>query len=384
MVRANQIYRMKINLLLLAVISLLLAPLGGVAASAAETNLPPRLTVELRDGTRVIGTSREKTFAFHSTLLGEIKLAVSDLRSMECISTNAMKLTAANGDVLTVQLAATELRVQTSFGKVELPVDSIRRISVAVSGRPLSAHSGLLAFWSGDGNADDSVGHHNGVLVGDANFALGLRGQAFNFGAPGSFVKIPKSSDLNPARQVTIEFWMNADAVNAMDSYQGLVTSDFYGVEISNGYGGKMGVNFFISTTANQPGMRFSPNGWNGESLRYRPTSVANFTHISDMNSGGAPVTAGHWHHVAGTYDGVQLRLFIDGQPWGNPMSRPGVIAPMLPDSFIAIGSEDGRMTCPECSSQRYFKGLISDVAIYNRALSAAEIREDFAAGNAN
>ena len=31
-----------------------------------------------------------------------------------------------------------------------------------------------------------------------------------------------------------------------------------------------------------------------------------------------------------------------------------------------------------------YVKGLISDVALYNRALSAAEIREDFAAGNAN
>jgi hypothetical protein len=56
----------------------------------------------------------------------------------------------------------------------------------------------------------------------------------------------------------------------------------------------------------------------------------------------------------------------------------------MLPDSFVAIGSEDGRTTCPDCIGQRYFKGLISDVALYNRALSAAEIREDFAAGNAN
>lgn len=375
---------MKTNSFFLAIISIFLSLIGGqTLAVAADTNPPPRLTVELRDGSRVVGTSAEKFFEFNSALLGEIKFSVTDLRSVDCISTNTAKLTAANGDVLTVQLAATELRIQTSFGKVELPENAIRRILVT-TGHSHPSRAGLLAFWSGDGNTDDSAGHHNGTLVGDANFAPGLLGQAFNFGTSGSFVKIPKSSDLNPGRAVTIEFWMNADTANAMQNYQGLVTSDFYGVEISNGYGGKMGVNFLISITASQPGLRYGLNNLPPSGFRSRITSVGNFTHISDMNGGGAPVTAGRWHHVAGTYDGTQLRLFIDGQPWGNPVSRPGVIAPMLPESFIAIGSEDGRMTCPECDAQRYFKGLISDVAIYNRALSAAEIREDFTAGNAN
>ncbi len=354
-----------------------------VGAAPADTNPPPRLTVELRDGSRVVGTSAEKDFKFHSALLGDLKLAVQDLRSIDCVSSNAAKLTAANGDVLAVRFAAAELRVQTGFGKVELPVNSIRRVLVATAGRPQAARPGLLAFWSGDGQADDSAGQHNGVLVGGADFAPGLLGQAFNFDTPGSFVKIPKSAGLNPSSQLTIEFWMNADAANLMDNYQGLVTSDFYGVEISNGYGGKMGVNFFVSTAANQPVPRF---GFDQRMSGFRPriTSVANFTHISDANGGGAPVTAGRWHHVAATYDGAQLRLFIDGQPWGNPMSHPGAISPMLPDSFVAIGSEDGRSTCPDCIGQRYFKGLISDVAIYNRALSAAEIREDYEAGNSN
>jgi hypothetical protein len=296
-----------------------------------------------------------------------------------------VKLTAANGDVLAVQFTASELRVQTGFGKVELPANSIRRIMVATAGRPQVARSGLLAFWSGNGSADDSAGQHNGELVGGAGFAPGLLGQAFNFDAPGSFVKIPKSADLNPSGQLTIEFWMNADAANAMDSYQGLVTSDFYGVEISNGYGGKMGVNFFLNTSLNQPGPRYGMDDQGLPGFRPRRfTSVANFTHISDVNGGGAQVTASRWHHVAATYDGARLRLFIDGQPWGNPMSRPGAIAPMLPDSFVAIGSEDGRTTCPDCLGQRYFKGLISDVAIFNRALSPSEIREDYEAGNAN
>lgn len=351
---------------------------------AADTNPPPRLTVELRDGSRVVGTSAEKIFKFHSALLGDFKLAVPDIRSLECVSSNAVKLTAANGDVLAAQFAAEELRVQTSFGKVELPVNSIRRILVASSHLQM-VRPGLLAYWSGDGNANDSAGQLNGVLVGGADYAPGLLGQAFHFDAPGSFVKIPKSSDLNPGGQVTVEFWLNADAANAMNNYQGLVTSDFYGVEISNGYGGKMGVNFFISTTANRPGPRYGySDSMMAPGFRSRITSVANFTHVSDANGGGAPVTAGRWHHVAATYDGAQLRLFLDGQPWGNPMQHAGAIAPMLPESFVAIGSEDGRTTCPDCSGQRYFKGCISDVAVYNRALSAAEIREDCAAGNSN
>jgi hypothetical protein len=360
----------------------LLCAVSSVAV-AADTNPPPRLTVELRDGSRVVGQSVEKNFKFHSTLLGDFKLEVKDIRLVECVSTNGAKLTAANGDVMAVQFVALELRVQTSFGKVELPAGSIRRIMVATAGHPQTARPGLLAFWPGNGSADDSTGQHNGVLVGGANFAPGPLGQAFNFDAPGGFVKIPKSSDLNPAGQLTIEFWLNADAANSMNNYEGLVTSDFYGVEISNGYGGKMGVNFFLNTGMNQPVPRFGfDQGLSG--FRSRITSVANFTHVSDANGSDAPVAAGRWHHVAATYDGAQLRLFIDGQPWGNPMSHTGAISPMLPDSFVAIGSEDGRTTCPDCIGQRYFKGLICDVALYSRALSAVEIREDYEAGNSN
>ena len=148
-----------------------------------------------------------------------------------------------------------------------------------------------------------------------------------------------------------------------MNTFQGLVTSDFYAVEISNGYGGGMGVNFAVSTTAN------SPMDSSGR------TTAANFTHISQANGGGAPVTAGQWHHIAATYDGAKLQLYVDGRPWGNPMAEHGFIVPMLPGSFLEIGAEDGRTTCPDCAGNRYFKGLIDEAAIYNRALSAAEIQ---------
>ena len=343
------------------------------ATRAADTN-PPRLTIELRDGSRVVGTGVEKYLRFHSALLGDLKLEVKDIRSVESVSTNATKLVMASGDNLAVSSADSEIAVKTSFGNVKLAVDSIRKITVSATGRFTARRPGLVALWSGENNAGDSAGDHHGTLAGNATFADGKVGQAFSLDGAGSFVKIPQSASLNVANQLTIAFWMKAAADNQMNNYQGLVTSDFYAVEISNGFGGRMGVNFGISTTANQPGILLNqPMQWSG--MQSRITSVGDYAHISDANGGGAPVTAGQWHHIAATCYGAKLQLYIDGRKWGNPVPKTGVIAPMLADSFMAIGSEDGRTACPDCVASRYFKGLIDEVAIYNRALSATEIQ---------
>jgi len=50
----------------------------------------------------------------------------------------------------------------------------------------------------------------------------------------------------------------------------------------------------------------------------------------------------------------------------------------MLENSFLSFGSEDGRTTCDFCINTRYFKGLIDEIGIYNRALSTQEINDIF------
>src|SRR5206468_3879528 len=121
---------------------------------------------------------------------------------------------------------------------------------------------------------------------------------------------------------------------NTMTSYQGLVTSDFFDVEISNGFVvGPLGVDFVLSTDG-------------GASV-----SSSSYPNTADSNGGGAVVSAGVWHHVAGTYDGAKLQLYIDGQPWGNPTFHTGAVSPMLANSYFSIGSEDGRTICSYCIS---------------------------------
>jgi hypothetical protein len=200
------------NTLLLQAVSFLVSVfVFQLAARAADTNPPPRLTVELRDGSRVVGQSVEKSFKFHSALLGEIKLAVSNIRAVEFVSTNSTKLTTTGGDSLTVSFVYSEFAVKTSFGKVELPVASVRKFTVSATGRFNPRHEGLVALWSGDGNALDCIGGNNGTLMNGASFDAGENGEAFLFATPSAGVKVPASPGLNVGGGpgFTVECWIN-------------------------------------------------------------------------------------------------------------------------------------------------------------------------------
>jgi len=70
------------------------------------------------------------------------------------------------------------------------------------------------------------------------------------------------------------------------------------------------------------------------------------------------------WHHLAGTYDGRQLKLYVDGR-LTDTADHVGSIARSASDVEIGRNSE---------RNDRLYTGAIDDVRIYRRALSAAEI----------
>ena len=215
-----------------------------------------------------------------------------------------------------------------------------------------------MGWWPAEGNANDIVGNNNGTLINGVSFAAGKVGQAFSFNNSGTqSVDIPRSSSLNLTNQVTIEFWMKADTNNSMQSFQGFVTSDYYdlSVTVGNPNLGVFGIDFGICD-----------NG--------------TWYQIANANGGGATVSAGVWHHIAGTYDGTKCQLYVDGQPWGNPMFHTGKISPMLTNDFVCIGSEDGRLS--GSFPNRHFWGLIDEASIYNCALSSDEIAAIYRAGS--
>jgi len=90
--------------------------------------------------------------------------------------------------------------------------------------------------------------------------------------------------------------------------------------------------------------------------------------------TGAVNVNDGKWHHVAGTYDGAKYTLYVDG---------------ILDASMDATGKIDAGGSYVGCigahykknddrDPRRFFDGLIDDVRIYNKALSAGEVRQIF------
>ena len=214
---------------------------------------------------------------------------------------------------------------------------------------------GALGLWRGENNPADSVGPNDGVLTNGAGFFHGQVNQSFSFNGAGQFVHVPAFTNLNAiGNQMSIDFWMFANASNSMNTIQGLVDTDHYGIEISPGFSARIGVNFYVDTTS-------------GSAL------------ISSVNGGGIVVTSNAWHHIAGVYDGTKIQLYIDGLPAGSSAAASGNLQPMLATSYLSIGSDDGRTYCG-CGG-RYFNGLIDEATLYKRALSFAEIQAIYNAG---
>ena len=85
----------------------------------------------------------------------------------------------------------------------------------------------------------------------------------------------------------------------------------------------------------------------------------------ADLDCTGAqcPISTGTWYHVASTWDGTTRKLFVNGEL--KRSDTPGA------NNATAANFHIGKTCCGE-----FFNGLIDDVAIYTRALSAGEVAE--------
>lgn len=83
----------------------------------------------------------------------------------------------------------------------------------------------------------------------------------------------------------------------------------------------------------------------------------------------GEGVQVDRWHHLAGVYDGTELRLYLDGVLLGSAPTSGSVQE--IPDQTvpIAIGKNNNLVASPE-----FFEGELDDVRMYGRALSAGEV----------
>lgn len=88
----------------------------------------------------------------------------------------------------------------------------------------------------------------------------------------------------------------------------------------------------------------------------------------------GLSISTGTWYHLAGVYNDTDVRLYVNGElssSANNPTAHTG---------GIFNGSAEFRIGATPTPSG-YFDGLLDEVIVFNRALSAAEILDIYTNG---
>lgn len=330
-----------------------------VQGGGSDTNPPAdyRLTVELRDGSKVIGKSSEESFQFRSEVLGDLKLALGKIRTIESLTkSNQFRLTTSAADLLVAEFATKDIRVKATYGEVSLPVALIKGVRITTLGKTGRPHDGLVGLWSGDGNALDAVTENTGVLR-NVSFTEGVAGQAFSF-APNSFpwgtytgVQIPDRPAYALTRALTIEGWVRPRG----DGYIILCRGD------------------------HRPGMDpYTLSMQANHDLRFQITGSDNAeTAMVDAN-----LPYGEWTHVAATLDGDtgKLSLYTNGVQAAQIETSVRPIGNLIPELTPGLGIgnlNDGGNNFP-------FVGDIDEIALYDRALSVDEINAIYSEHAAN
>lgn len=198
--------------------------------------------------------------------------------------------------------------------------------------------SGIVSWWPGEGDASDVVGPNDGTLNNGVTYAAGKVGQAFSFdGVDDEFGS--DATGMNDLQQLTVEAWVMHESLPRQIQRYVTVSGASVAVLRYDGASGPGQLHFFMVLDG---------------SLRH--------IRANDV------LQVGVFHHVAGTYNGSVMRLFLDGVEVAN-VSVSGTVGDM---AFVNLSMSDEALD-----------GLLDEVSIYDRALTAAEILEIFAAGSA-
>jgi hypothetical protein len=222
----------------------------------------------------------------------------------------------------------------------------------------LAPPAGLVAWWRGEGDANDYASTNGGVLLngGTAN-TPGYRGLAFHFDGTNGFAQFVDNDNFKPDT-LTIAAWVKFDS---LDSDGTDVVGEQYIVFKQN------------SVTL------FAPP-FDGFNLRKTRRSGIDRFVFSVASAGGATaealgtstVTSNTWYFIAGVRTTNSIQIFVNGALQKTTSVSFAQDYGMFPLMFGSSG---------QFYMDRKLAGYLDEVALFNRALSTAEILAIYNAG---
>jgi lysophospholipase L1-like esterase len=205
----------------------------------------------------------------------------------------------------------------------------------------VATSAGTWFFDEGSGTvALDSSGNGNdGTLNGSPVWTTGISGSALDFSGGSDRVLVPDSSSLDVSDQITIAVWVKPRKTGTQYVVKKARINVTDGYELSLSGNGKVFARFNQASAGNT----------------YRLDSQSFYP--NDGNT---------WMHVAATYDGQEIKFYVDGVLETSSSAQGLVIATNSND--LSIGAQDDGLNPVD--------GVIDQVHIYNYALTATDIQD--------
>ena len=201
------------------------------------------------------------------------------------------------------------------------------------------ASSGLVSYWrlgettgtsAADAQGSNMGTYANGVTLGVSGLLETDSDKAARFDGVDDAVTVPDSSSLSPTAQMSIEAWVKPMDVSG---HRNIATKDWI-LRVDTPSEGNQ-FSFFVNL-----GGAYEP--------RVRSGVVPNTSTI---------------YHVVGTYDGSNLRIYVNGDLKGT-QQRSGAIVDG--PGNLSIGGSS------------WWNGTLDEVAFYNTAISATQVRDHY------
>jgi pimeloyl-ACP methyl ester carboxylesterase len=229
------------------------------------------------------------------------------------------------------------------------------KISAGAQNPPYPEDPNTVAFWRFEEAAGtdvaDETGNNPGVAIGATTIGTGKYGRARNYRVnQGDYIFVPDSPSLTNLSQLTIEAWVFPASCafyreEIVEKGAQIEPYDFYNLGVYGCPGGDGTLTFHFEVVNHNQG----------------PTMEA-----LAQSSIRHPI--GQWYYVAGTYDGVRARLYVNGVMEAASADVPGITVTTGDPLFIHShafqnGQSNGRMG-----------GVIDEVRILRVARSQGEI----------
>jgi chitodextrinase len=203
------------------------------------------------------------------------------------------------------------------------------------------AASGLVAAYAfseatGATVLDASGNGNTGTIAGATRTTAGRFGSALSFNGTNAWVTVPDSVSLHLSAGMTLEAWVRPTSLTG------------WRAAIVKEQPGELVYALYASSDTNTP------------------TGIVYVGGAERYSRGSAKVSLNAWTHLATTYDGAAVRIYVNGVQAG---STPQTGAITLSTNPLRMGGDS--------VWGEYLTGLIDEVRVYNRALSAAEIQAD-------